>query len=696
MSFRPFRNAFTPGYLLYAGTIFLGAFLLFAVEPIAGKHLLPWFGGSSSIWATSLLFFTTTLFLGYLYVYLLTRFPEKRQPFIHAIIIVLSLIPAALSLFVWHSLFPSLLWTLTDTEPPSLNVLLALLTSIGMPFLLLATAGPLLQYWRGTSTHKEPYKLYALSNVASLLALVCYPLLIEPHISLHVQERTWMMSFALFAVLYAVVCVRYVREEHHSHEHAQIIAPLGTRAMLLWIALAALPAFLLVATTTQITQVIAPVPLLWIIPLMLYLITFIVAFSGRGQSTFVPLLLLICAALAYRYTSASLYAVLPQLLSDLLLLFFCGLSCHSLLYKMRPATQKLPLFYLLISFGGMLGTLFASLVSPLVFSNFSEFPLGLALSAILAGVVIDESFFPRMLKHRTILLTRIVFACIVATLFFQLILSGTGSTAIASRNFYGNVSVNFTYDGTVLFHGATMHGMQFNDAKRALLPVSYYVPTSGVGRAVVYEESLRGKGGVRAGVIGLGTGTMASYCRPGDAYVFYEIDPRIQILARKYFSYLSHCAGSEVREGDARILLEKELESKQPGNYDLLVVDAFSNDTIPVHLLTKQAVELYAAHLRGPQSIIAIHTSSRYLNLSPIVLRLAAQTGMSAIMVFTDGESSPGGVMSVWVILTKDPSAFGSPAFAHTDTPLPKASDAIWTDDYTALFPVLNVPLRWN
>ncbi len=690
-------QSFTGSYFLYAGTIFLSAFLLFVIQPIAGKHLLPYFGGSSSVWATSLLFFTAVLFLGYLYVYVLTSFGGGRQGLIHACVVGVTVLITIAVLSIFHSLFPSFDWTVGSTQAPSFNVLMALLLAIGAPYFLLSTTGPLLQFWWGMTAQTEVYKLYALSNAGSLLALLSYPFAIEPHISLLRGEGIWAVLFFVFAFVSGIISVIYFR--HRPIEVAKVgaspDAPFHVR--LLWVVLAALPSYMLVATTTVLTQVVAPVPLLWVIPLTLYLVTFIIAFRGWGQSIFVPPLFLGAVFLAYIYTPAEHIDTVWRICSYMAVLFLSGLLFHARLYRLRPALRELPLFYLLLSFGGMVGALTASLLAPAIFSNFWEFPFGLALSAAFGGWMLSEAFFPRILNRDKIFLTRIVFLCVVIVLFTNLVNHDEGTPTVASRNFYGPAQVRFHDEMTSLLSGGTLHGIQPTAREWRYVPTSYYVSGSGVGRAMLYEQDTRKDEGVRVGVLGLGTGSIASHCRAGDTFVFYEIDPRMEMLARAYFSYLSYCKGSEVRTGDGRLLLEAELRAGTSGEYDLLVMDAFSDDTVPVHLVTREAVALYATHLRGEESIIAIHVSNRYLDLSPVILRIAAELGFNAMVVRDSGESSPFGSRSKWVLLSKSAKVFEVLVFANSDSWLPDIHNApVWTDDYTSLFSVVALPVPWK
>ena len=538
--------------------------------------------------------------------------------------------------------------------------------------------------------------MYALSNLGSLLALVLYPFVIEPIVPLFREEHWWIGSFFVYALLCAFVCRAAYRLRPTAISGAEAIPAVAPTRILTWIALAALPAFLLVATTTHLTQVIAPVPLLWVFPLALYLLTFIIAFAGRGSWIFVPLLWVASAIAAYLYLSYDYGDILLQIGSSLLVLFFGGLACHARLYEMRPPTAQLPLFYVLVSFGGMFGTLCASIVAPLIFPDFWEFPLGIALSAAVASALLAEGFFPRILDTEKIRLTRIAFTALAAILFMQVVLEDSGVATISSRNFYGNTQVRFDEETTRLTHGTTLHGTQYNAKKWANIPTTYYSETSGAGRAIREAEKLRGNEGVRVAVVGLGTGTLASYCRDGDAYVYYEIDAHVKDIATQYFSYLSHCRNVEVRIGDGRILLERERVQQELGGYDVVLIDAFSDDTIPVHLVTAQAVDLYRAHLRSEMGIIAIHTSNRYLDLPPVVLRIAAALGLNAMVVRDSGDSNAGASSSQWVLLSPDPSVFTSSTFEDTDSWLPKPADVLWTDDFTSILHVLDLPVPWK
>ena len=680
-------------YVVSGAAVFLGAFLLFAIQPMTGKLLLPFFGGSSSVWATSLVFFTGMLFFGYLYVYVLTKFRRRVQIIFHlflvAIALLLALVPLSTMLDTESLINASL------REMPALGVLFALFLLIGVPFFVLSATAPLIQYWYGTATGNEPYVLYALSNAASLLALLSYPFLIEPYTSLPGQRSLWLFLFVAYVLVCVVSAVRYFRtSEVAADVHRKSHVSVGKAAF--WLLLPALPSFMLVSVTTQITQTIAPVPLLWVLPLALYLLTFIIAFRGWGQSIFTPLLFFAAACTAWWFTPASYDDIVLAVASYVTLLFFTGLACHVILYQSRPGAANLPFFYLLVSLGGALGALAASMLAPLVFSDYWEFPIAIAAAAAFATWILPLAFFPRVLSARYVRLTKVFFIGFVISPLTLTMFLDQDPSSISSRNFYGNAEVRFGSDVVSLYHGTTLHGNQFTDPADARLPTTYYTPGSGIGRAILYAESANEVGPIRLGMIGLGSGTVAAYCREGDTYVFYEIDARMEHIARSYFSYVPRCDGAEVRIGDGRILLEEERQRGMFGAYDVLAVDAFSDDTIPVHLLTLQAIELYVSHLRRDDSILAVHISNRYLDLSPIVFRLAAEVGLNAMIVSDSGDTGAGGNASSWVVLAKDAEVFGSTAFANTDSWVPTASEHIWTDDYSSLLPVIDVAWPWE
>lgn len=679
------------GYLLFATTIFLSAFLLFLVQPIAGKILLPWFGGSSSVWATSMFFFTSVLFLGYCYTFFLTRLPLARQMHVHRIAVGVGALAALVSLLVWQGLFPSLEWTISSTLSPAVKTLAALLFGIGIPYFLLATTGPLIQYWYGITSAKEPYKLYAVSNAGSLLALASYPFLVEPVALLAEQEMTWVLLFLVFAGLLVSV-MRGVSGTAPKQVAGETIEQ---PRMLLWVLYSALPAFMLLATTTEITQTIAPVPLLWLIPLSLYLLSFILAFAGYRGGVLVPLLLFGCAYGAREFLYEISTDIEWRIFFDCAVLFFLAWHAHAHVYRLRPSPARLPFFYMLVSFGGMLGTLLASVVPPLVFPDYYEFPIGLALAAA-AALHISPAPWPFRSSDVRLYAVRIALTSLIVTLigyalYLHLNERRDAGYAHISRNFYGTVKVYVDQGYRSLMHGMTLHGVQVTDPALEFIPFAYYSPESGAGRAIMYSRLRNPDDSLSIGILGLGAGMTAAYCTAKDRFVYYEIDPSIEGLAREYFTYLSRCPQVEVRLGDGRILMDQEYREGKKGNYDVVLADAFADDTIPVHLITKEAIQRYVSHLKDERGIVGMHISNRYLDMLPVLMAIAQEEGLSLLDVYTNSEASGQPTNSHWVLLSPSPETFNASIFKGAASQLPEKKVRAWTDSYSNLLSVLDI-----
>ncbi len=669
----------------YSATIFLSAFLLFQIQPMIARYLLPFFGGAVSVWAASLVFFTSVLFLGYTYAFALSGLSKRIQVRVHAALLMLAALFSLLTLIAGS--YPSITWVFDATSAPSNQVLLALLVCIGIPYFLLSTTGPLLQHWYSRETGKEPYHLYALSNAGSLIALGTYPFVIEPLIGLSNQQMVWSALFLACVGLIGFVAYRHrgaVQSEPTSAPAEHI--PLTRIA--LWLTLSALPAAMLVATTTRITQTLTPFPFLWIIPLALYLLSFICAFRGWGGRGLTPFALIIAALASYAYLDWSFATTSYQLLANLSLFFLGALYCHALLYQARPQATLSSFFYFWTSLGGAVGTLLVTLIAPLVFVDVLEFSLGMGvLAAIAIGTFPAMTYVRDEFTRGTVVIKGALLVGVI--IFATQYVSSLEDTALeSSRNFFGVVHV---YDYGMmrsLQHGTTMHGSQFTDPERTRQATSYYSPTSGVGRAIINARASRNMEPISVGVVGLGAGTLAAYCEKGDVFTFYEIDERIGRIANEYFSYLSECERASIVYGDGRLSLSNEFEKGKKGNYDVLAIDAFSDDTIPVHLLTKEAVELYMTHVRTPESVLAIHTSNRFFELSPIVMRIAVELGLSA-MVIMDNPETDGATLSQWVLLTRDAAALQKQIFSEGATEPPYPS-ALWTDDYANVFAALD------
>lgn len=668
--------------ILYAGTISLGAFLLFQIQPIIGKMVLPWFGGSASAWTVCMLFFQTTLLLGYLYAHLSTRnLAPRRQAWLHGAM----LLAAALTL----PLAPSDRWQPAAGDDPAIMLLGLLATTIGLPYFMLSTTGPLVQHWFvQRQPDSQPYRLFALSNFASLLGLLSYPLLFEPRLTLKEMSGTWSAGFVLFAAMCGTLAL-HGRDRAPAAPTQQRDAPDGRpawRDRLLWCALAAVPAIVLMAATSHLTANIAPMPLLWVLPLVIYLLTFILCFeSSRWYKRwlFLPAMAILTPLLIAGTTYPSLMPsgiAWPILLFCISIFAYC-MGCHGELARLKPPPAQLTTYYLMIATGGALGGLFAGLLAPRVFNDDYE----LILSCIAAVCVVGCASCHRP-SDQALPMARIKAAVIFTTLVGVVWGANAiwpSTPTVKARNFYGTVKVKEAGSGEnrvrQLTHGVIVHGRQFLDPKKRRWPTTYFGSDSGVGIAIAAS---RHDASQRVGVIGLGAGTLASYCRPGDVYRFYEINPLVHQLALRHFSFLRDCpATPSVAIGDARLVLDAEV----PQRFDVLAVDAFSGDAIPVHLLTLEAFAIYFRHLK-PDGVLAIHVSNRYLQLAPIVQRAAGTFHRAAFLSESRSNLERATTASTWVLI--GPRALLAPYPALRE--LPPAPDVRpWTDDYSSILRIM-------
>jgi SAM-dependent methyltransferase len=675
--------------LLYAATIFLSAFLLFQVQPIIAKMILPWFGGSAAVWTTCMLFFQALLVGGYLYAHLTTRLLSGRaQGLVHAGLLV----AAAATL----PIIPDASWKPAGDADPSASILLLLAVAVGLPYFVLSTTGPLVQVWYSRARHGAmPYRLYALSNVGSMLALLSYPVAVEPWFATRVQAWTWSAAFVVFAIACGLLAWR---NRGGPWEAAPAgapprLAPPRAGLYALWIALPAAASVLLLAFTSHVTQNVAPIPFMWIAPLALYLLSFILTFDGRGwygRKVFVPLLVAgiagVVTTLHADFRHGSLVLLLPIQLGTL---FVACMVCHGELVRLKPHPRHLTGFYLAIAIGGALGGVFVGLVAPRVFPDLWELPIGLVVTALLVTVVLaaDRPSFPTVRVWRAAVLGTALFAGVFASSLVWIYRDIAAGAQVMTRNFYAAIRIWESGQGDetskVLTHGSITHGKQFVAPGRRQLVTTYYGPTSGVGRAI---EAMRRHGAVRVGVIGLGTGTLAAYGRAGDTFRLYELNPQVIELAMKHFTYLADTeAKVETALGDARLSLERE----PPQHFDVLVVDAFSSDAIPVHLLTAEAFKVYFRHLK-PGGILAVHISNRYLDLKPVLHRAATKFDRHARLVDEDSEDERMTYGSTWVLISDAAAVFESAAFDGAAGPLESSRDVrLWTDDYSDLIGIL-------
>lgn len=654
--------------------------------------ILPWFGGSAAVWATCMLFFQVALLLGYLYAdATICYLKPKTQVVLH-----LSLLGACLFLL---PIVPGAGWKPAPSQDPSLRILALLSASVGLPYLLLSTTSPLLQAWYvRTSQGAMPYRLFALSNAGSMIALLSYPVAVEPFLAVRRQAEVWSAAFLAFGLLCATAALRSRREEPVRPEDSagEGDAEPGWGMRILWMALAACASTLLLAVTNHLTQNVAAIPFLWVLPLSLYLLSFILCFSGDGRYVrlvYLPLLALALGGMTYLLSegqeTAKLSLLVPVFSGGL---FVCCMVCHGELAAMKPHPRFLTSYYLMISLGGAAGGIFVGLVAPYGFRGYYELPAGIAACAALSVVVLFRIGSPGAPKTRwrtAGLFAATVWAVGLAGLLAWQVRETARDARVLVRNFYGGLKVSDSdsadVDGAMrtLVHGTITHGTQFLSSAKRRQPTTYYGPKSGVGLVLLDRSRGRAR---RVGVVGLGAGTIAAYGKRGDTYRFYEINPLVVRLADTEFSYLKDSGAKvEVVPGDARLSLEAEAAQE----YDVLAVDAFSGDSIPVHLLTLEAFDLYFRHL-GEGGILAVHVSNRYLDLEPVVRRATEEMGKAAVVVESEDEEDDGVYGATWILVTGDRSRFERTALKEAGKPLPEAGNLpLWTDDYSNLFRIL-------
>ena len=685
---------------LFAVSIFLSAFLLFQIQPMIGKLILPWFGGTPAVWSTVMLFFQVLLTGGYAYAYwLIERVQRRRQAVVHISLITSAFFLLILLSIIWESpVTPDSTWKPQNVDTPILDIFKLLAASVGLPYFILAANGPLMQAWFSRLFPERSYaRLYALSNFGSLLGLLAYPALIEPVLSLRWQGWVWTLGFLLFGLVATRIALRSRRVPGRVQPIAGPVSAgdsptLSLRS--LWIALSATASLFLLSVTNQITQEVAVIPFLWVLPLALYLLSFILAFSserGYDRRLFAALFMLSAMFTLFVMLNATRVPIYWQILAYCLLLFSACMLCHGELYILRPPAHSLTTFYLMISFGGALGGIFVSLVAPLLFNGYWEFFVGLAMTIAILLTVLRAS-------NHTLARARFIFTVFaLVTVMLAALSAYFSGTLFSKRNFYGVVRVHelipagSTEKAYVMSHGLTVHGLQFPESGLRDLPTTYYVQQSGAGLAIL-DHPKYGQN-MHVGLLGLGVGTLVTYGQPGDEYRLYEINPVVVELAEGQGNYFSFLPDSQANLttilGDARISLEQELAKGQPQNFDVLILDTFSSDSIPVHLVTKEAFALYLAHL-DPDGIIAAHITNLHLDLQPVFWQLAQYYGLRMARINYEGDSK-GGFASHWILLARNPALLEIPAIQERSADLTDYSTSIklWTDDYSNLFQIL-------
>ncbi|AGC48434.1 ferrichrome ABC transporter permease [Myxococcus stipitatus DSM 14675] len=794
--------------LRYAVAIFTSAFLLFGVQPLAGRYALPWYGGTPGVWTACMLFFQVALLGGYAYAHgLASRLTARTQAKVHLAVVGGAVVLLALrALWVGSPVAPGAEWRPSGSEWAVPRLLAMLAVTIGLPFFVLSTTGPLLQSWFARARPgRSPYALYALSNVGSLLALLGYPFLVEPWVGRGAQAWGWGVGFVLFAVACAVCAVDVLRHEREGavvatssadatrpsdtsahgaealttagHEsraatssadatrpsetsahgaealttagHELLSAtssadatrssdtsgagrePLDAEAAfaamkqeargtaitppdadarpgvgktLTWLVLSMCASVLLLATTNQLSQDVAAGPFLWVLPLAVYLLTFIIAFSRESfysRTLYSVLLIGSGAAVAHAHAAGPHFPLPLQLLAYAVSLFAGCMVCHGELYRMRPSPRHLSAFYLWVSAGGVLGALFVSGVATALFRAYWEYPLSLGgcCAVAFAGMVRGPSGETWSQRGRRVL--RGAMLVMVTANLFLTVNRELDRALFSARNFFGVVRVmeqNAGQPNNHLFslrHGAITHGWQYVAPERRAEPTTYFTRQSGLGHAIIEQRRLREAvglpPGLRVGVLGLGVGTSAALLEKGDVGRFYEINPAVIALARGeggFFSYLGDSpAKIDVVEGDARISLEQELERGEPNAFDVLALDVFSSDAVPVHLLTEEAVSLYRKHL-GPHGVLALHISNVHLDLVPVTLAHARRLGMHATFVFHETQGDA--LRSNWMLLSQDKEFSWGPTFTRSTARVRRLGlrgepDFIWTDDRSSV-----------
>ena len=658
------------------------------------RYILPWFGGTVAVWTTAMLFFLVMLLAGYVYTHLIvSRLSVRRQVLLHILMLVVSL--------VFLPITPADHWKPEGGGVPLVQIASLLLMTVGMPYMMVASTAPLIQSWY-TQTHpkRSPYQLYALSNIGSFLGLLSYPFFIEPLLGLNSQTLLWSATYGLFvlASLWSSMTVLlYAKNGLESEKPNKKERPITRFDRVMWLLLSATGVVVLLATTNQLCKDVAVIPLLWILPLTLYLFSFIVTFGQPKwyyRPFWVSVMVLSISAVVYLLhqdyadVEVDLYV---QIFIYSLVVLGCCMVCHGELYRLRPTAKHLTAFYLNISLGGAIGGVFVNLLAPMIFLGYWEFHASLVASILLFGLCVRPD------RHNWSQPQQLAFGTgwvvvLFATVFYLAshIKSQQEESIATHRSFYGILRV-YEYDvGTKdhlrsLYHGRIGHGDQLLDPRFKTLPITYYGLQSGLGVAFqVQREFLSQKRphrDMQIGVVGLGTATIATYTNAGDNLRFYEINPDVTDIAQHYFSYLSDARGTiNIVSGDARLSMERELRNGQINQFDLLAIDAFSGDAIPIHLLTREALALYRRHLTS-DGLIAIHISNLHFDLRPVVRALATDAGLRSVWISNNGDGR-GEDPNDWMLLTSNKSVYDAVQTQAEPWPENNIREILWVDDF--------------
>ncbi|TWT98666.1 fused MFS/spermidine synthase [Stieleria varia] len=677
----------------FSATTLLGAFLVFQVQPIISKCVLPWFGGTPAVWTTCMLFFQLLLFGGYLYAHLLkTYFPPLLQGIVH----ITLLSAAALVL----PIEPSDAWKPGGAESPTLYLLWMLASHVGLPYFVLSSTGPLVQAWLSFQDDSDRvYRLYALSNAGSLFALLSYPFLFEPVFSVSTQSMLWSLMFCLFVLVQGGVAIGMFRVKAgggtEGTSEAKSADPPATPSWIhrsAWVALPALASTMLLVVTNHVCQDVAVIPFLWVLPLSLYLISFIVCFDSPqwykpkaiAGATLIALVLIQAKGMlpgsVQLIAEASCYMVM--------LLGVC-LLCHGEVARIKPAAGLLTQYYAMLSGGGAIGGLIVAVLCPTFLSSFVELPFSVALVSSLTFLLFFACKGWRETTYDWTAASRLKFGAAVLMIapFLTVFLAEKDEIIASERNFFGVLRVLKDDAGMRLVHGSTIHGMQRN-APHQSEPTTYYGRKSGVGLTLAALQA--DKPSMRVGVVGLGCGVLASYGRPADRFDMIEINPAVVEIAQEHFSFMKDCPSTiENHLGDGRLVLERMRDAR----FDLLVLDAFSSDAIPAHLLTRESMELYRDRLAA-DGVLAIHVSNNHLNLVPLVHRLSHDAGLVSRVYRAGGDLDIGTRHSTWMLISPEGHPLlDDPQLADAEfaSEAELADAPLWTDQHHNLVSVLRL-----
>ena len=689
--------------VLLALTVLLSAWLLFQVQPIVAKRILPWFGGGSAIWTANMLFFQAALFFGYLYAHWTAkRLSSSIQIFLHV-----ALLAAAVALLLVVPVVPTNAWRPSGSEHPTAKIVTILSACVGLPYLMLAATAPLVQVWFSRANPGgSPYRLYALSNVGSLGALVSYPLVVEPQIGLIRQGVVWSALFVVFGIVCAASGLLSLRASGLSTEPTPPSEPSPPVAQFprglqyfFWLALPACAVVLLLAVTSYLCEDVAPIPLLWIVPMIVYLLTFILSFDSDRwyrRTVWFPLAAIASFTAVYAWFKHDELVLAWHLAANLTLLLALGMICHGELARMRPSASRLTTFDLCIAGGGALGGLFTGVVAPQLFTDHYERDLSVLAAWLLALVALatdrESRFYdPKGWPLAGLVTMALALIALAVSMYNVAMFERTGAIAFA-RTFYAALKVHVVAADTpnemyTLTHGRITHGTQFRLELNRRVPTSYFHANSGIGQILRSQPAFPR----RVGVAGLGVGTLAAYAEAGETFKFYEINRQVIEFADKYFTYLEDARQRGARiarvEGDARISLERA----RPENFDVLVLDAFSGDSVPVHLITIEAFQIYLRHVKEPDGVLAVNVSNLHLHLAPVIQAAAERYGLEGAYVGVYKDDTPATATSAWVLLNRQKGYFadrgiGSPL----DESLGFGPPITWTDDYSNLLHILS------